>query len=92
MVDFEEIVRGSLEEPFCDPDLVKGPLALDLLPSLVFPQKIKYGSELGLKEPLQKLGGETEATSVVGTRIARALRKVGLSLDEYFFVFFSTYL
>ena len=77
MIDFTSTIR-KYEQPHCSREKVEDEsLALDLLPSLRDTQSLTFGPELGLRDPLQKLGSnEPEAINVIGTRIARALAKV----------------
>ena len=81
IIDFSTRITKEFAEPRCSTRLVEDEsLALDLLPSLRDRKKLKFGTELGLREPLQKLGGgDLEPVAVMGTRIARALAKVGRS-------------
>ena len=77
-VAYQTVVRAHLSEPHCDEALAEGATALELLSSVQNPveKTAKYTAELGLKDPLQKLGGEVEPVAVAGTRIADSLKKV----------------
>ncbi|XP_076450500.1 tetratricopeptide repeat protein 17-like isoform X3 [Babylonia areolata] len=72
-MDFEEVIKHDLAEPDCQVDTVASVAAFDHIPGVADRYQLQYAPEDGLKEVLQKLGGEEEPTNVVGTRIAHAL-------------------
>ncbi|OWF35392.1 tetratricopeptide repeat protein 17-like isoform X2 [Mizuhopecten yessoensis] len=73
-IDFDTVIKRDFEEPYCMTD-VTSPLDLDSLPGITHSETLNYFAETGLKEVLQKLGGDSQPVGVVGTRIAHALKK-----------------
>lgn len=73
-IDFETLIKRDFEEPYCITDF-SSQLDLDSLPGITHSETLNYFAETGLKEVLQKLGGESQPVDVVGTRIAHALKK-----------------
>ncbi|XP_060074042.1 tetratricopeptide repeat protein 17-like isoform X2 [Ylistrum balloti] len=73
-IDFETVIKRDFEEPYCITD-VNSQLDLDSLPGITHSETLNYFAETGLKEVLQKLGGESQPVGVIGTRVAHALKK-----------------
>ncbi|XP_048779550.1 tetratricopeptide repeat protein 17-like isoform X2 [Ostrea edulis] len=73
-IDFETVIKRSLEEPVCMTDFYST-LEVDVLPGTRNKLHLNYHPENVLKEVLQKLGGEKQPVEVIGTRIAQALKK-----------------
>ncbi|XP_071122223.1 tetratricopeptide repeat protein 17-like isoform X6 [Mytilus edulis] len=74
-IDFETVIRRYYEEPVCMTEFSSS-LELDNLPGMINRDNLQYQPESGLREVLQKLGGEpAQRVEVIGTRIANALKK-----------------
>lgn len=85
VIDFTTPQPNHLGEPHCAD--TEEETALDLLPSIqdIDAATAQYMAEIGLKDPLQKLGGEDHilAVPVAGTKIADALKLVRFSLEAF---------
>lgn len=74
-IDFETVIRRYYEEPVCMTEF-SSRLELDNLPGMINRDRLQYQPESGLREVLQKIGGEpAQRVEVIGTRIANALKK-----------------
>ncbi|KAK3103819.1 hypothetical protein FSP39_022148 [Pinctada imbricata] len=73
-IDFETVIKRNLEEPICMTEF-ESRLSLDSLPGIQHKDRLNFYPETGLKEVLQKLGGDYQPVDVMGTRIAQALKK-----------------
>ncbi|XP_070200043.1 tetratricopeptide repeat protein 17-like isoform X3 [Littorina saxatilis] len=72
-MDFDEVIKHDLVEPHCVVDSVSSVASYDHIHGVSHRHELEYTPEIGLKEVLQKLGGDVEPNNVVGARIARAL-------------------
>ncbi|XP_053383825.1 tetratricopeptide repeat protein 17-like [Mercenaria mercenaria] len=74
-IDFKSKVnKEEYKEPICSYE-IPSTVVVDDLPGVHHRNNLQYYAETGLREVLQKIGGKHEPVEVVGTRIARALKK-----------------
>lgn len=72
-IDFDAVVKHDYREPECMMDSVSNVKSFDHIPGVAHRHDLQYTPELGLKEVLQKLGGDVESVNIAGARIANAL-------------------
>lgn len=74
-VDFKSTVsKEEFEEPVCKHKISSHVIGDDI-PGIQHRNHLHYRAEAGLREVLQKIGVKIEPVEVIGTRIARALKK-----------------
>ncbi|XP_046360680.2 tetratricopeptide repeat protein 17-like isoform X1 [Haliotis rufescens] len=74
-LDFEMVIKDTVDEPECRGKMASSVIGFDHLPGVKCRAGLDYSGELGLRDVLQRLGGNDEPVQVVGARIAHALKE-----------------
>ncbi|XP_067656213.1 tetratricopeptide repeat protein 17-like isoform X4 [Haliotis asinina] len=74
-LDFSKVIKHTVEEPECSVKMASSVVGFDHLPGVKCRAGLEYSGELGLKDVLQRLGGDDEPIQVAGARIAHALKE-----------------
>ncbi|KAK0055172.1 tetratricopeptide repeat protein 17 [Biomphalaria pfeifferi] len=82
-IDFSSLIKHGTKEPWCGTEQVSPLRAMDHLLGVQTREDQTSASELALTQVLQSLGGESEPSSIIGTRIADALTKNSSSWIAY---------
>lgn len=74
-IDFKaKVNKDEHNEPMCSYE-IPATVVVDELPGVHHRNQLNYHAETGLREVLQRIGGKQESVQVMGTRIAKALKK-----------------
>uniref|UniRef100_A0A2C9KLB1 Tetratricopeptide repeat protein 17 n=1 Tax=Biomphalaria glabrata TaxID=6526 RepID=A0A2C9KLB1_BIOGL len=82
-IDFSSLIKHGTKEPWCGTEQVSPLRAMDHLLGVQTREDQTPASELALTQVLQSLGGESEPSSIIGTRIADALTQNSSSWIAY---------